>query len=78
MYKEAYYKRLRDVLSGTDTDWLSKPLHTGVGTHYNLRMEGGSEQFRWGVSAAYKDIQGAMKESLIHSNGPQTRRGKKL
>ena len=47
-YKEAYYKRLRDVLSGTDTDWLSKPLHTGVGTHYNLRMEGGS---------------GAMKES---------------
>ncbi|HAH72419.1 MAG TPA: SusC/RagA family TonB-linked outer membrane protein, partial [Butyricimonas virosa] len=62
-YKEAYYKRLRDVLSGTDTDWLSKPLHTGVGTHYNLRMEGGSEQFRWGVSAAYKDIQGAMKES---------------
>ncbi len=62
-YKKAYYKRLRDVLSGTDTDWLSKPLHTGVGTHYNLRMEGGSEQFRWGVSAAYKDIQGAMKES---------------
>ncbi len=62
-YKEAYYKRLRDVLSGVDTDWLSKPLRTGVGTHYNLRLEGGSEEFRWSATAAYKNVEGAMKGS---------------
>ena len=62
-YKEAYYKRLRDVLSGTDTDWLSKPLHTGVGSHYNLRMEGGSDEFRWSASVGYKNTQGAMRDS---------------
>ena len=62
-YKEAYYKRLRAVLSGTDTDWLSKPLRTGVGSHYNIRMEGGSEEFRWSATASYKDIRGAMKDS---------------
>lgn len=63
-YKEAYYKRLRAVLSGTDTDWLSKPTRTGVGAHYNIRMEGGSEEFRWSGTASYKDVRGAMKGSF--------------
>lgn len=63
LYKWAYNKRLRDVLSGVDTDWLSKPLHTGVGQRYNLRLEGGSKEFRWGVDAQYRDTQGAMKGS---------------
>ncbi|MBQ6658280.1 MAG: TonB-dependent receptor plug domain-containing protein, partial [Prevotella sp.] len=46
-YKDAYNKRLYDVLRGVDTDWLSKPLRTGVGQRYNLRVEGGSKEFRW-------------------------------
>ena len=62
-YTERYNKRLKAVLAGVDTDWLSKPLHTGVGSHYNLRMEGGSEQFRWSGSLAYKNVVGAMKGS---------------
>ena len=62
-YSERYNKRLKAVLSGVDTDWLSKPLHTGVGTHYNLRLEGGSEQFRWSGALAYKNVVGAMKGS---------------
>ena len=45
--KEQYQARLRDVLDGVDTYWLSKPLRTGVGQKYNLRLEGGSEEFRW-------------------------------
>ncbi len=61
--KEAYFKRLRDVMSGVDTDWLGKPLHTGLSSHYNLRMEGGSDEFRWSASAQYKGIEGAMKGS---------------
>ena len=62
-YSERYNKRLKAVLSGVDTDWLSKPLRTGVGQKYNLRLEGGSEEFRWGVSLAYNNIAGAMKDS---------------
>ena len=61
--QEIYNGRLRKVLSGVDTDWLSKPLRTGVGQRYNLRMEGGSEEFRWSTSADYNDTQGAMKGS---------------
>lgn len=62
-YKENYYKRLKNVLSGVNTDWLSKPLRVGVGQKYNLRLEGGSEEFRWGASLSYNDTQGAMKGS---------------
>ena len=66
-FKEAYSKRVREIAAGTDTDWLSKPLRTGVGSHYNLRMEGGSEEFRWSASASYKDIKGTMKDSYRHN-----------
>ena len=63
LLKEAYNERLRQVLNGVDTDWLSKPLRTGVGQRYNLRLEGGSEEFRWSADAQYNDVQGAMKGS---------------
>ena len=63
LLKEAYQKRLRDVLNGVDTDWLSKPLRTGVGQRYNLRIEGGSQEFRWAADAQYNDVEGAMKGS---------------
>ncbi len=62
-FKEAYSKRLREIAAGTDTDWLGKPLRTGVGSHYNLRLEGGSDEFRWSATAGYKDTRGAMKDS---------------
>lgn len=63
IFQNIYNKRLRQVLQGTNTDWLSKPVRTGVGSHYNIRLEGGSEQFRWSATANYKDVQGAMKNS---------------
>lgn len=62
-YQQMYRKRLKDVLSGVDTDWLSKPLRTGVGQNYNIRLEGGREEFRWGTSLSWRDTQGAMKGS---------------
>ncbi len=62
-YEKRYYSRLKDVLSGVNTDWLSQPLHNGVGQRYNLRLEGGSDEFRWGTSISYNDTQGAMKGS---------------
>ena len=62
-YQEVYYKRLHDVLSGQTTDWIDKPIRTGVGSHYNLRLEGGSDQFRWSATVNYKNVAGAMKNS---------------
>lgn len=63
----AYNNKLARVLAGVDTDWLNKPVHTGVGSHYNLRLEGGSEQFRWAVATNYKNTEGAMKNSYRRS-----------
>ena len=62
-YQEVYYKRLHDVLSGQTTDWIDKPIRTGVASHYNLRLEGGSDQFRWSATVNYKNVAGAMKNS---------------
>ena len=62
-YQQLYKERLRDVLSGVETDWMSKPLRTGVGQNYSVRLEGGRDEFRWGTSLSYKDTSGAMKGS---------------
>lgn len=61
--EETYYSRLKDVLEGTDTDWLRYPVQTGVGQRYNLRLEGGSDEFRWGTSAGFNQTVGVMKKS---------------
>lgn len=61
--EEKYYDNLQEVLRGVDTYWLSEPLRTGVGQKYNLRLEGGSSEFRWGASIAYNSTKGAMKDS---------------
>lgn len=62
-YRKRYNMRLKKVLEGIDTDWLKKPVRTGVGQRYNMRLEGGNEEFRWGSSLSYNDIAGAMKGS---------------
>lgn len=61
--QKQYNKRLMQILEGAETDWMSLPLRTGVGQRYNIRLEGGSEEFRWGASAGYRDVAGAMKGS---------------
>lgn len=61
--QNTYNYRLQQIQSGVDTYWLSQPLRTGVGQRYNARLEGGSESFRWSVSARFQDTQGAMKDS---------------
>lgn len=63
LFRNIYNERYQQVLSGMTTDWIDKPIRTGVGSHYNLRLEGGSEQFRWSGTISYKNTQGAMKNS---------------
>ncbi len=58
-----YADRLKAVKSGTDIDWLSKPLRNGVGQRYNIQLDGGANEFKWGASLGYNDIEGAMKGS---------------
>ena len=62
--EEQYYATLKEVLRGVDTYWLSKPLRTGVGQNYNVRLEGGSRELRWSAGISYNNIAGAMKGSV--------------
>lgn len=55
-----YNTRLKTVLDGTDTDWMAKPLRNGVGMRYSLQLDGGSNEFKWGASLGYNNIQGVM------------------
>lgn len=62
-YAKYYNERLQRVLNGVDIDWLHKPVHTGVGQNYNIRLDGGADAFRWAASLGYNDVRGAMKGS---------------
>ncbi|MBQ6308378.1 MAG: SusC/RagA family TonB-linked outer membrane protein, partial [Prevotella sp.] len=61
---ERYFsERMEAVAEGTDIDWLSKPLRNGLGQRYNIQLDGGANEFRWGASLGYNDVEGAMKGS---------------
>ncbi len=61
--KQYYNYLLNQVNRGVETDWLSKPVRTGIGQRHNIRMEGGDRSFRYSISAQLNDIQGVMKGS---------------
>ena len=55
-------ERWNDALRG-GTDWLRQPVRVGTGQKLNLTLEGGSEEFRWGVSVNNNSVKGSMKGS---------------
>lgn len=61
--KQEYYEKQAEVARGVDTYWLGLPLRVEVGQRYNLRMDGGSEAFRWGLSLGNNMVAGVMKGS---------------
>lgn len=61
--KKAYYDIRRDVLGGVNTYWLSQPLRTGIGQAYNLKLDGGTDEFRWSIEGSYDETIGVMKNS---------------
>ncbi|MGN7720482.1 SusC/RagA family TonB-linked outer membrane protein [Chitinophaga sp. 22620] len=61
--KQYYNYLMSEVNRGVETDWLSKPVRTGIGQRHNLRLEGGDIAFRYSISAQVNDIQGVMKGS---------------
>jgi len=62
--KNYYGFLLNGVNQGINTNWLTIPLHMGIGQRHNLRLEGGDQTFRYSASIQENNIQGAMKGSF--------------
>lgn len=58
--QEKYNKKLAAVVSGIDTDWLAKPLHTGIGNKHFISFELGNDALRVMADFSYNNIQGVM------------------
>lgn len=61
--EERYQKKLNDLLSGIETDWLSKPIRNGFTQSHSLSASGGSHALRYNLSLSYGNNQGVMKGS---------------
>lgn len=59
-----YNKKLANVKEGVDTYWLSKPLRTVFNHKHSLAVDGGNENFRFGVDVQYANQDGVMKKSF--------------
>lgn len=63
-YRRLYNERLKLVSQGYDTDWLAKPLcPIAVSQKHSVQLEGGNENFRYGMNLGYNESMGVMKES---------------
>lgn len=60
-----YYRqsRLLAVQQGVNTDWISKPVRTGIGQKHNLYVEGGADAVSYGLNLTYDQKTGVMKSS---------------
>jgi TonB-linked SusC/RagA family outer membrane protein len=61
--EDLYNQRKLDVERGVDTYWLKYPVRTGVGSRHSLNIEGGAENFTYGMGLSYDNIAGSMKGS---------------
>ncbi|WP_185955140.1 SusC/RagA family TonB-linked outer membrane protein [Solitalea koreensis] len=60
---QQYNRRLEAVLSGVNTDWLSKPLRNGVGQKHAISFELGETNLKVIGDFSYNQISGVMKGS---------------
>ena len=63
LYDLARDRVVRMVQSGTNTDWLSKPLRTGISHSHTLSADGGDKYVRYGLSLRYGNETGVMMQS---------------
>ena len=57
---QEYNERLKDVIRGVDTYWLSQPLNSAVGNNQALYLEGGDNVMRYGINLNSLKEQGVM------------------
>ena len=63
------YAKLASITRGVDTYWLSKPLQTSFNHKHSLSIDGGSDNFRFGIQLSYNNEDGVMKESFRNRVG---------
>ncbi len=61
--RETYSNRLAAVNKGVNTYWLSQPVRTGFGQRHSVYLEGGDNNFRYGIDLGYNNVAGVMKNS---------------
>ena len=54
---------VRMIQSGTNTEWLAKPLRTGVSHSHTVSADGGDKYVRYGLSLRYGNETGVMMQS---------------
>lgn len=64
-----YQEKLRDVKSGVNTDWMAKPLRTGIGTRNRLGFEITADALTLVAGINYNSTNGVMKKSKRQSYG---------
>lgn len=60
-----YYARLKGVLRGVDTYWLSEPLRTVFNHSHNVYIDGGDQAMRYGLGISYNNRDGVMKNRTV-------------
>lgn len=60
---QIYNQKLSAVVSGINTDWISKPLRLGVGTKHNVSVELGEKELKAIIDLSYNSVAGVMKGS---------------
>ncbi|SDJ34849.1 TonB-linked outer membrane protein, SusC/RagA family [Pedobacter sp. ok626] len=58
-----YYDKLKNVVAGVNTYWLSQPLRNTYGQKHSIYAQGGDSSFRYGVDLRYETNPGVMKGS---------------
>lgn len=66
---EEYDAKLYNVQRGVDTYWLSKPLQTQFNHKHTIDIEGGTDNFRYGIDLQHYGQGGVMKESFRDRTG---------
>lgn len=63
VYDDYYNSLLSNVLKGYDTDWKAQPVRNTIGHKHTLYIEGGSNEFQYGIDFLYNNVEGVMKGS---------------
>lgn len=67
--EKEYNGKLANVTKGIDTYWLGKPLHSVFNHKHSLYVDGGNENFRFGLDLQYTGQDGVMKGSVRNVMG---------
>jgi TonB-linked SusC/RagA family outer membrane protein len=65
--QDLYNQRRLDAARGVDTYWLKYPVRSGIGSRHSINLEGGEENFKYGMGLSYNQITGTVKGSERNS-----------